>query len=211
MVRTVVPVRAASSSMVNSSTVTPVMPYSIDMTISTGASLTVRIKIRMEVTAMNLSDIAKLATKPVGALSSVMNTPNSSRPVSALLFPQHHRRACRQDPQDAVKGKVVLITGASSGIGEGTARQIGAAGGEVVLVARTLENLERVANDIRADGGTAHVYPAISTTSKPSPPWPTRCWRPRARRHPHQQRWPLHSPVTGTVLRPHATTSAPCS
>ena len=44
-------------------------------------------------------------------------------------------------------------------IGETTARRIGAAGGEVVLVARTRENLERVAEDIRSDGGTAHVYP----------------------------------------------------
>lgn len=41
-------------------------------------------------------------------------------------------------------------------------RKLPKAGGTVVLVARTLENLENVANDIRAirgNGGTAHVYP----------------------------------------------------
>lgn len=113
----------------------------------------------MEVTAMNLSDIAKLATKPVGALSSVMNTPNSAGRYRPFYFHNITDALAGKTLKDAVKGKVVLITGASSGIGEGTARQIGAAGGEVVLVARTLENLERVANDIRADGGTAHVYP----------------------------------------------------
>ncbi|MDT5133901.1 MAG: hypothetical protein QOE41_3212, partial [Mycobacterium sp.] len=36
-------------------------------------------------------------------------------------------------------------------------------GGEVVLVARTLENLEKVAGEIRSSGGTAHVYPCDLT------------------------------------------------
>ena len=101
---------------------------------------------------MNLSDIAKLATKPVGALSSVMNTPNSAGRYRPFYFHNMQDALAGKTLKDAVKGKVVLITGASSGIGEGTARQIGAAGGEAVLVARTWENLERVANDIRADG-----------------------------------------------------------
>jgi short-subunit dehydrogenase len=61
--------------------------------------------------------------------------------------------------KDAVRDKVILITGASSGIGEAAARWIGGAGGEVLLVARTREKLEVVRGDIEDRGGTAHVHP----------------------------------------------------
>ncbi|HEX4011950.1 MAG TPA: SDR family NAD(P)-dependent oxidoreductase [Solirubrobacteraceae bacterium] len=61
---------------------------------------------------------------------------------------------------DAVKGRTVLITGASSGIGERTALKVGAAGGTMLLVARTREKLEDVAVDVRESGGTAFVHPA---------------------------------------------------
>jgi NAD(P)-dependent dehydrogenase (short-subunit alcohol dehydrogenase family) len=60
----------------------------------------------------------------------------------------------------AIKGKRVVITGASSGIGLETALRVGEAGGEVILVARTREKLEDLAEQIRALGGTAHVHPA---------------------------------------------------
>ena len=59
-----------------------------------------------------------------------------------------------------IKGKKVLITGASSGIGLETALKIGEAGGEVLLVSRTREKLEEVANQVAELGGTAHVHPA---------------------------------------------------
>jgi short-subunit dehydrogenase len=64
-----------------------------------------------------------------------------------------------QSLHDAVKGHPVLITGASSGIGEVTALEIGKAGGTVLLVARTREKLETVAEEVRELGGTAHVHP----------------------------------------------------
>ena len=54
----------------------------------------------------------------------------------------------------------MLVTGASEGIGAATARRLGAAGATVLLVARTVERLERVRADIVAAGGTAHVHPA---------------------------------------------------
>ncbi|OCJ12382.1 oxidoreductase [Rhizobium sp. AC27/96] len=51
--------------------------------------------------------------------------------------------------------KVVLITGASSGIGVGIARELGAAGAKVMLGARRTDRLEALANEIRESGGEA--------------------------------------------------------
>lgn len=59
----------------------------------------------------------------------------------------------------AVRGKVVLVTGASSGIGREVALRVGEAGGIVVLVARTAEKLEATRAEIDALGGEAHVMP----------------------------------------------------
>jgi NAD(P)-dependent dehydrogenase (short-subunit alcohol dehydrogenase family) len=60
----------------------------------------------------------------------------------------------------SIEGKRILITGASSGIGRETALKIGEAGGTVMLVSRTREKLEEVAEAVRKMGGTAHVHPA---------------------------------------------------
>src|SRR5438034_397928 len=61
--------------------------------------------------------------------------------------------------EQAVGGRVVLVTGASSGIGRATAVKIGAAGGTVVLVARRADKLREVARQIERAGGAAHVDP----------------------------------------------------
>jgi short-subunit dehydrogenase len=61
--------------------------------------------------------------------------------------------------EGAVGGRTVLITGASSGIGKSTALKIGEAGGTVLLVARTEEKLQEVANEIEDAGGVAYVHP----------------------------------------------------
>jgi NAD(P)-dependent dehydrogenase (short-subunit alcohol dehydrogenase family) len=58
----------------------------------------------------------------------------------------------------AIRGKVVLITGASSGIGKATAIKCGDAGAEVLLVARTPEKLEETKAEIEEAGGTAHIH-----------------------------------------------------
>lgn len=64
---------------------------------------------------------------------------------------------------DAVSGKVVLVTGASYGLGAATARKLGAAGSTVLLAARTADKLDEVAGEIRAAGGTAFAYPVDLT------------------------------------------------
>jgi NAD(P)-dependent dehydrogenase (short-subunit alcohol dehydrogenase family) len=60
--------------------------------------------------------------------------------------------------RQAVEGKVVLVTGASFGIGEATAVQLGEAGAIVLLVARSGERLEEVAERISAAGGVADIH-----------------------------------------------------
>ena len=55
-------------------------------------------------------------------------------------------------------GRRVLVTGASSGIGEATALAVAARGARVVLVARREAELERVRSTIEAGGGTASSY-----------------------------------------------------
>jgi NADP-dependent 3-hydroxy acid dehydrogenase YdfG len=55
----------------------------------------------------------------------------------------------------AISGKVVAITGASSGIGEATARLLAERGAAVVLGARRTQRLDEIAQDIRGHGGRA--------------------------------------------------------
>lgn len=54
-----------------------------------------------------------------------------------------------------ISEQVILITGASSGIGEATARELAAAGAKVVLGARRTERLEKLVEEIRGAGGQA--------------------------------------------------------
>jgi NAD(P)-dependent dehydrogenase (short-subunit alcohol dehydrogenase family) len=60
----------------------------------------------------------------------------------------------------AVENRTVLVTGATSGIGEATALKLGEAGARVLLVSRTQERLDEVAAEIREAGGEAFVHPA---------------------------------------------------
>ena len=53
-----------------------------------------------------------------------------------------------------------MITGASSGIGEATARAMAAEGAAVSLAARRRDRLEDLAESINADGGAAHAFAA---------------------------------------------------
>ena len=61
--------------------------------------------------------------------------------------------------RERVSGCVVVVTGASSGIGEALANRLGDAGAKVVLVARSADKLEEMRQGIEARGGAAFVYP----------------------------------------------------
>jgi len=65
-----------------------------------------------------------------------------------------------------LSGKLVLVTGASSGIGEEAARQLAAHGAVLILVARGVGDLERVAAEITDAGGTAHAVPGDLSTEQ---------------------------------------------
>ncbi|MCC8988355.1 MAG: SDR family oxidoreductase [Candidatus Contendobacter sp.] len=60
----------------------------------------------------------------------------------------------------AVRNKVVLITGASAGIGKAAALKIAEAGAKTLLVARTEEKLLETRQQIEAKGGSAFIYTA---------------------------------------------------
>jgi uncharacterized protein len=58
-----------------------------------------------------------------------------------------------------VANKLIVVTGASSGIGASAARLLGSKGAHVILMARRQPELEQVAADIRESGGQADIFP----------------------------------------------------
>ena len=80
------------------------------------------------------------------------------RPVR-LLLGATSRGAGDARLRRAVAGKVVLITGASSGVGRASARRLGRAGATVLLVARRVALLTEIRDEVMAEGGQAEVYP----------------------------------------------------
>nr|WP_254795252.1 SDR family oxidoreductase [Halomonas sp. QHL1] len=64
-----------------------------------------------------------------------------------------------------IQDKVILITGASSGIGEASARTLASQGASVVLGARRIDRLEKLVAEITTDGGKA-VACAVDVTQR---------------------------------------------
>jgi short-subunit dehydrogenase len=64
-----------------------------------------------------------------------------------------------------LKNKLMLITGASSGIGAATAKLAAKAGARVIIIARSKEKLDSVADEINRNGGKA--YPIVADLTNP--------------------------------------------
>ncbi len=62
-----------------------------------------------------------------------------------------------------LKGRVAIVTGGAGGIGSAIAREYARAGISVVVASRNLENLDRLAGEIRKDGGEATAIKADVT------------------------------------------------
>jgi NAD(P)-dependent dehydrogenase (short-subunit alcohol dehydrogenase family) len=93
--------------------------------------------------------VFRASSHPVGGGAGIS-------PRTLLPFDGSGERALAK----AVAGKTVMVTGASSGIGEAAARLIGEAGATVLLVARGEAQLERIAGEI---GPGAHALPCDLT------------------------------------------------
>jgi NADP-dependent 3-hydroxy acid dehydrogenase YdfG len=60
---------------------------------------------------------------------------------------------------EGIKGKVVLITGGSTGLGAETARHLAARGARIAIAARRRDKLDAVVSEITGAGGEARAYP----------------------------------------------------
>src|SRR5947209_7690136 len=91
-----------------------------------------------------------------------MRTIRASRPGSEMVRMADPTGATDRGGGLRMAGSnpVTIVTGASSGIGRATARALASAGHRLGLIARRKEMLNALADEIRADGGTAHVAPA---------------------------------------------------
>jgi thioester reductase-like protein len=100
----------------------------------------------------------------LGAMRGRMGLGSGIGTVAEQQVPDELLRAGRRllgsaSLEKAVRGRVVMVTGASSGIGKSAAMKIADAGGIVLLVARTPEKLEATKEQIEAGGGTAYIHP----------------------------------------------------
>src|SRR5512132_2736950 len=80
-----------------------------------------------------------------------------------LTFNHKYEDPMKMNRRAAIDGKVVIVTGASSGIGEATAREFAQAGAITVLAARRAERLERLQDEIEEMGGRALAIPTDLT------------------------------------------------
>src|SRR5687767_8927498 len=87
--------------------------------------------------------------------------PQQTGCVHVLVYEKRNIMQMQRRP--AIDGKVVIVTGASSGIGESLARELARAGAITVLAARRVERLERLQKEIEEMGGQALAVPTDLT------------------------------------------------
>ena len=105
--------------------------------------------------------------------------------------------------EDAVNGRTVMITGASSGIGKSAALEIGEAGGTMLLVARRADQLQEVADEIGGLGGVAYVHTCdLSDVDDIDRMCAEVLDAARGRRRARQQRRQIDPPLGRPGLRP---------
>jgi len=102
-------------------------------------------------------------TQAALAGSGIQCPPLESYAKTLYRYYEDHLDPMTQRParyRRALAEKVVLVTGASRGIGLAVARTAAEAGAKVLLVARDAEKLEAAVAEIRAAGGEAHAHAA---------------------------------------------------
>ena len=113
----------------------------------------------MDGTWIPLSGPARRAMQGARAIGPAINPAQVARSVGRVAQATAAPLLPKRSLQSAVGGRVVLVTGASSGIGHASALQIAAAGATVLVVARSAEPLDALTARIEAAGGIAHAYP----------------------------------------------------
>jgi short-subunit dehydrogenase len=102
-------------------------------------------------------------TQAALAGSGISCPPLKTYAKTLYRYYEDHLDPMKQRParyRRALSGKVVLVTGASRGIGLVVAQMAAEAGAKVLLVARDAVKLEATAEEIRAAGGEAHAHAA---------------------------------------------------
>jgi NAD(P)-dependent dehydrogenase (short-subunit alcohol dehydrogenase family) len=97
----------------------------------------------------------------------ILNLITLSRPSPGELMnevTQANQKSTISPDDDRLAGKVAVVTGASSGIGEATARELARLGANVVMAARRLNRLEGIVAEIEAAGG--HAFPLATDATK---------------------------------------------
>jgi short-subunit dehydrogenase len=90
----------------------------------------------------------------------------SATPLSCVDTKAASRFACRRTSNDSIelmtrkKPEVVVITGASAGVGRATAQSFAKRGARVALIARGIKGLEGARNDVQQRGGQGLMLPA---------------------------------------------------
>ena len=101
-----------------------------------------------------------------------------------------------------VGGRVVVITGASSGIGRAVCKHLAVSGATIIGVARRVEQLEEMRAEVASAGGKAYVYPTDLSDHDACTHLIERVIaRPRPRRRAHQQRRTVDPPLRPRLAR----------